>query len=304
MAYWVKLLDGGYVNTDTLGEVSRLREPLGDSGAGYRQITGVSGDRRGLEGANCAAVTGAIERQIALQEEAVLYGMEMHYDDHPGLPPLDDRLAEERRKRQPTGPLDKDWSAHGTSVPTEEGIVLARPLLPTPEAILSIDAARLIRQGEERALKVVRSYLLATGTDNQGATLLVANVRWTLTGEEPTITLDEVEPDAAAEERPLTIEDFGALNRLDLRQGDDAIMLRYEGIAYCLAIKLRFEGGPDGLPSRYVEVSYHDPRDRLWMTLSRSPAGDIDKSNKAHAARFNWAFAQMLDHKRDHLREG
>jgi hypothetical protein len=228
MAYWIRLPDGSYVNTDTLSRLGPEVPPGEDRGKGrYRTFATQAGlNGQIVEEAAADALAAAIEAQIARQVASPA-------PDEPAPP--DEGL--ERWMITSSGP-------------------------PSPD-----EATRLGRAGEERALKAVAEYLASTGVDSDGVHHFVGGIRWNLAGLSGLYAgADAALPDVA----PLGSRDeFPGIRQLDLRQGDDVLSLRYGGVDYVAAIKIRFGDAPEGFADRYLEISYHNPHARMWTLMQR-----------------------------------
>jgi hypothetical protein len=175
MAHWIRLPDGGYVNTDTLSAVGPQMPLIAPGQGHYRSYGTPDGYRSRAEGAAADALAAAIEAQ---QQQAV------------APPPVAASAAR--------ASLDR-W-------------MVVDPVEPVPAP--------------------------------------------------PAPPLDD--PDALGSR-----DEFPGIRQLDLRQGDDVLALRYDGVEYVVAIKLRFGDAPEGLPDCYLEASFYNPHTRMWTLMQR-----------------------------------
>lgn len=245
--HWIRLPDGGYLNLATLTSVGPPMPTMPNSPARYRAYSTQSGyNGSRLEGERAAAVVAAIEGLLDA-------GRPLFADDE-NPHSLAARVA-----------ADLD---HGPEPGTD----------PAGDA-----AARHIREGEERALAALKGRLreavrIGVVIDTEAAIgEFVAQARWALDGGEGASPL--LDPQAIGQ------DGLPGLRQLDLRQGDDVLLLRYGGHDYVAALKLRFGDGAPGMPARYREICWLDPQTRMWAVLERMPWHPEDDSGLRGALR-------------------
>jgi hypothetical protein len=255
MAHWIRLPDGGYVNTDTLSAVGpEMPSSLIAPGQGhYRSYGTPDGYRSRAEDAAADALAAAIEAQ---QQQALAPTPATGWG---GLDRVEAQAQAEAVAR---------W------IPDET----------PPASPSSTEAARLIRMGEERAFVAIVARLRDRGLSTQEIGRLLEGVRQEV-GRPDAPPLDDPDPLGSRDE-------FPGIRQLDLRQGDDLLSLRYDGVDYVAAIKLRFGDAPEGMSDRYLEVSGYNPHEHMWTLIER--VASVPKTS----TRFAYALGVVMKHDR------
>lgn len=290
--HWIKLPSGDRLNLEMPDYVR----------AGGR--IALAGGSFVASGADRAEINRQIDATIAVREEdmAALDGLVRELRTMP--PPDPEATFARLKERLPAAPGRADtpvltpegiafWAQMGTNAATLDEIArhhpehIARPASATDTPSTHLAAG--MRRAEEVVFQAIRDQVRADGLDAAEASALIEAVR---------VRLYRQDADTGPLDVPTEVDALGAseVARLDLRQGDDVLNLRYDGIRYCAAIKTRFGGEtPAGLPDCYAEISYLDPQDGVWYVLGRFAA----PPEIVPGGRFFHAIERILAHDRD-----
>jgi hypothetical protein len=255
MAHWIRLPDGSYINTDALSGVGPSMPLMSHDKGHYRSYSTVAGFKGRIENGAANVLAAAIDEQIA------------------------DRPADAQSPTVRWGGLDR-----AEAQAQAEAVARWIPDETPPASPSSTEAARLIRMGEERAFVAIVARLRDRGLSTQEIGRLLEGVRQEV-GRPDAPPLDDPDPLGSRDE-------FPGIRQLDLRQGDDLLSLRYDGVDYVAAIKLRFGDAPEGMSDRYLEVSGYNPHEHMWTLIER--VASVPKTS----TRFVYALGVVMRHDR------